>query len=193
MKIGLYGGTFDPIHNAHLIIAQYIKEELQLNKVIFIPSACPPHKQVFATPGIRLKMVNLAIADNPDFECSEIEIRKQVITYSVDTIESLKNQFNIDKQNLFLLMGSDNLIDLPNWKNPEKIIGLCTIVVFPRSHDNIERVQSQYRDKVIYLQGAPVIEISSTTIRNLIHKDRSIKYLVPPKVEELINSEKLYR
>jgi nicotinate-nucleotide adenylyltransferase len=111
----------------------------------------------------------------------------------VDTIEFLKNQFNIARQDLYWLMGSDNLIDLPSWKNPDKIMSLCTIVVFPRSHDNIKRVQSQYRDKVIYLQGAPVIEISSTTIRDLIQKGRSIRYLVPPEVEELIISENLYQ
>lgn len=193
MKVGLYGGTFDPIHNAHLIIAQFVKEELTLDKVIFIPSAHPPHKQVFSASSVRLKMVNLAIAENTHFECSELELNRQEIAYSVDTIEFLKHQFKITKEQLFWLMGFDNLIDLPNWKNPDKIFGLSTIVVFPRSQDRINNIRKEYLEKVIFLHKAPILEISSTTIRDFIQKGRSIKYLVPPAVEELIYSEKLYQ
>lgn len=192
MKVGLYGGTFDPIHCAHLIIAQYVKEELNLNKVLFIPSAYPPHKQIFSKPGSRLKMVNLAIGDNQAFECSEVEITKTEISYSVDTIELLKKELGLPKENLFWIMGSDNLVDLTNWKNPKKIFELCKVVIFPRSDNSFENAPEEFRKKVIYLENAPIMDISSTTIRGLVQKRRSIKYLVPPAVEELIYSEKLY-
>ncbi|MFQ5865030.1 MAG: nicotinate-nucleotide adenylyltransferase [bacterium] len=192
MKIGLYGGTFDPIHCAHLVIAQYIKEVLHLNKVIFIPSAYPPHKQVFSKPLLRLKMVNLAIGDNQAFECSKIEITKKETCYSVDTIELLKKELDLPRENLFWIMGSDNLVDLPNWKNPDRILDLCNIVIFPRIDISFENALEEHRKRVIYLKDAPIIDISSTTIRNFVEKGHSIKYLVPPAVEELIYSEKLY-
>ena len=97
MKIGLYGGAFDPIHNAHMIIAQFIKEELSLEKIIFIPSALPPHKSVFAAAERRLLMVQAAIASNPVFEYSEIEIEKGGTSYSVDTIAQLKEIYRLPR------------------------------------------------------------------------------------------------
>ncbi|MFQ5824279.1 MAG: nicotinate-nucleotide adenylyltransferase [bacterium] len=193
MKIGLFGGTFDPIHCAHLIIAQYIKEELNLNKVVFIPAAYPPHKQVFSEPQLRFKMVNLAIINNAAFECSEIEITKKETSYSVDTIELINKTLNLPKDKLFWIMGSDNFVDLPNWKDPKKIIELCTMVIFPRIQDSFDKTPEEYKNKVIYLKNAPIIDISSTTIRSLVQKGRSIKYLVPSAVEKLIYSENLYR
>jgi nicotinate-nucleotide adenylyltransferase len=193
LKVGLYGGTFDPIHCAHLIIAQYIKEELNLSKVIFIPSAYPPHKPVFSEPMLRLKMVECAIRDNHAFECSKVEITKKEITYSVDTIDLLKDELNLPKENLFWIMGSDNLVDLQHWKSPEKIFELCNMVIFPRGDNSFEKAQENFKKRVIYLKDAPIIEISSTMIRNSVQKGRSIKYLVPPTIEEIIHSEKLYR
>ncbi len=192
MKIGLYGGTFDPIHCAHLIIAQYVKEELKLDKVIFIPAAYPPHKEVFSDPRHRLKMVNLAISDNPAFESSEIEIRKGDVSYSVDTIESLKKGYDLPGEHLFWIMGADNLVDFTNWRNPDRILELCTIVIFPRSDKSFEKAPEWIKKNVIYLKHAPIIEISSTTIRSFVQNGRSIRYLVPPAVEKFIYSQNLY-
>ncbi len=94
MKIGLYGGTFDPIHSAHLLIAEFIKDDLNLDKIIFIPSGTPPHKDVFLPPEPRLEMVQLAVANNPDFEVSRIEIENPDVSYSVDTINKLGPSFS---------------------------------------------------------------------------------------------------
>ncbi|MFQ5771766.1 MAG: nicotinate-nucleotide adenylyltransferase, partial [bacterium] len=170
MNIGLYGGTFDPIHCAHLIIAQFIKEELNLSKIIFIPSGNPPHKQVFGPAHLRLKMVQLSIVDNSDFECSMIEINKPDKSYSVDTIAQIKNDFNLTKENLFFIIGSDNFIELPKWKKPDKIFQMCKVVVFPRNKVDFELTPPEFRKQAIHLKNAPIIEISSTQIRSLIKR-----------------------
>lgn len=193
MKLGLYGGSFDPIHNAHLIIAQFVLDELQLEKVIFIPSAIPPHKKTFASSEYRCKMVQLAIQDNPRFECSDVEIQRGGTSYSVDTITYFRDRYNLGKENLFWIMGSDNLVDLPNWKQPERILQMCTVVVFPRRKNNFHQAPLEIRQQVIYLNDAPIIDISSTTIRNFLSAHRSIKYLVPSEVEKIILEKGLYR
>jgi len=164
----LYGGTFDPIHTVHLLIAQYIGEELNLQKIIFIPSASPPHKKVYSKPEQRLRMVQLAISDNPVFECSDFEIKTEGASFSVDTIWELKKQLEMDKQNLFWIIGSDNFVDFPNWKDPDKIFGLCNVVVFPRNDDDFERASKEYREQTLYLKNTPLLDISSTRIRSLV-------------------------
>lgn len=193
MKIGLYGGTFDPIHNAHLIIAQYVKEELNLSKVVFVPSAHPPHKDIHLAADLRWKLVNLAIADNPQFETSDIEMKQKGVTYSVDTISALKHDLGIPQKDLYWIIGSDNLFTFQKWRNPEGILKLCTLAVFPRSQDDLRNMPAGLRENLVYLKDAPRIEISSTTVRSLIQSGRCIKYLVPPAVEAFILSEKLYR
>jgi len=192
LKIGLYGGTFDPIHTAHLLIAQYITEELNLHKTIFIPSAHPPHKKVYSSPRHRLNMVQLAISDSPVSECSDLEIRTEGTSFSVDTIGQLKKQLGVDKQNLFWIIGSDNFVDFPNWKDPDKIFDLSNVVVFPRKAGDFEKAPNNYRDQTIYLKDTPLLDISSTRIRSLVKEKRSIQYWVPPAVEAFIHSEKLY-
>ncbi|MFQ5706251.1 MAG: nicotinate-nucleotide adenylyltransferase [bacterium] len=193
MRIGLYGGTFDPIHNAHLIIAEYVKEELDLQKVIFVPSAFPPHKQIYVDAQFRFEMVKLATSDNLGFTISDVEMNRQGVTYSVDTIAFFKDQLKVPREHLFWIIGSDNLFSFHRWKSPEKILQLCTLVVFPRSRDNLANLPEQIDEKeIIYLQDAPFIEISSTTVRQFVQNRRSIKYLVPPAVEAYILSNKLY-
>lgn len=193
MKIGLYGGSFDPIHNAHLIIAQFIREALNLNKIVFIPSANPPHKEIFAEPELRYQMVQEAVQDNPAFECSDIEIRENVDSYTVDTLKLITEKWKLKKESLFWIMGSDSFADLPKWKEPEKIITLCTIVVFPRRHEDFEKAPEEYKKHAHYAEDSPLIEISSTLIRAFTKKGRSIRYLVPAAVEALIREKKLYK
>ena len=192
MKIGLYGGTFDPIHNAHLIISQYIKEELHLDKVIFIPSAYPPHKSTFSQPEIRLKMVYSAIKNNPSFECSELEIHQKRQTYSVDTIKQMKDRLNDSGCELFWIMGSDNFISFDTWKNPQEICAIARLIIFPRNHKDVQLTSHKFKEQAIYLEKAPIIDISSTYVRSLVKSGRSIKYLVPEIVEDIIVKEKLY-
>ncbi|MFQ5674581.1 MAG: nicotinate (nicotinamide) nucleotide adenylyltransferase [bacterium] len=192
MRIGLYGGSFDPIHNAHLLIAQYVLEELSLEKVLFIPSGIPPHKKAFSRPEQRLQMVKLAIADNPKFEFSDFEIKGSGPSYSVNTIIQLRQQLGSNKSEMFWIMGSDNFRDFQNWKTPEKILELCEVVVFPRDRRDAEKFPSKYRHQIHYLPLAPLIEISSSKVRDLVRDQRSLRYWVPKVVESFILHEKIY-
>jgi nicotinate-nucleotide adenylyltransferase len=192
VKVGLYGGRFDPIHIAHLIIAQYVKENLALDRIILVPSAFPPHKGVCSDKRDRLKMVQLAIEDNANLECSDYELMQEGVNFSVDTIAYYKSSLEIAKENLFWIMGSDNFLEFSNWRDPDKISELCQVVIFPRRADDLARVQHGFKSKAIYLQDAPILEISSTAIRNSVHTGRSIKYLVSPKVETFIKKHNIY-
>ncbi len=194
LRVGLYGGTFDPIHIVHLIIAEFIREERQLDRVIFIPSGIPPHKQVFSPKELRLKMVEACVADHPKFECSDIEITRTWTSYSVDTIAAFRRRLGLPADRLFWILGSDNFVSFDKWKEPERILEWCRVVVFPRRHGDFERAPARFRDHpaVEYLD-APILEVSSTQIREFVRKGRSIRYLVPPAVEGLIRENDLYK
>lgn len=176
-----------------MIIAQFVKEELELDKVIFIPAAHPPHKRVFAPSHLRLEMVWRAIAGNPAFECSEIEINQEDISYSVDTIARLKEEYQLPREELFWIIGSDNFIDFASWKEPSRIVSLCQTIVFPRNNVDFESGPDTFKREAMYLKDAPIVAISSTLIRSFVAQSRSISYLVPPAVEQLITSNNLYR
>ena len=191
MNVGLYGGSFDPIHNAHLIIAQYVMGELPLDKILFIPSGTPPHKDVFASPEDRLAMLKAAIKDNPKFECSEIEAWNSDMSFSVDTIETLKKDYS-DDDLLFWIMGSDNFVDFDKWKNPERIKKMCTLLIFPRRNIALPIDTTQEADDIRVLVDAPVIDISSTMIRQRVLAGKSIRYLVPESVEHYLLRNKIY-
>jgi nicotinate-nucleotide adenylyltransferase len=193
LKIALYGGTFDPIHTAHLIIAQYTKEEFSLDKIIFVPSGIPPHKQVHLPPNLRLELVKLAIGGNAAFECSEMEIRLTNIGYSLDTVQAFKTELNLAREELFFIIGSDSFLDFPRWKRPDEILKLCTVVVYPRNYRDFEAAAPEFSREVIYLQRAPILELSSKLIRSWIKQNRSITYLVPEAVERVILAQKLYQ
>lgn len=193
MKIGLYGGTFDPVHCGHLIIAQYVRDELSLDKIFFIPTANPPHKQSETPASLRFEMLELAVADNPHFEVSDFEMTSAGVSYTVDTVANFKKKFNLTREELFLIIGSDNFVDFANWREPKKIAQQCHIVVFPRSPGDWEAAPAPFREHAIYLQNAPRLEISSTQIRAFIKQGKAIRYLVPPAVKRFIESRKLYR
>lgn len=194
MKIGIYGGTFDPVHLGHLLLAQYVLEELLLDKIIFIPASIPPHKkQVRITDSaLRWEMLNLAIADNPAFEASRAELDRPGISYTVQTLETLIENFQIEKKDLFLLLGADSLLDLHKWYAPHRIFELCQVVVCPRPNLNIADAKSDFLDQIIPVK-APLIEISSTSIRQHIKTGHSIKYWVPSSVADFIEKHQLYR
>lgn len=193
MKIGLYGGTFDPIHNAHLLIAQYIKDELGLEKVVFIPASVPPHKKTFSASNLRYKMVEAAIADNPDFECSPIEIERKGKSFSYDTICGLKEFYQLGREQIFWIIGSDNLAEFHTWHKPDEIIKACNIVVFPRNKKCGDLKNTAVFEQILYLRAAPLLEISSSEIRNRVKDGLPIKYYVPDLVNEIIFEQKLYR
>ncbi len=192
MRIGLYGGTFDPIHIAHLFVAEKAREEVSLDRVIFMPSANPPHKlkrRITPTEN-RIEMVQLAVANNPAFQASSLEVDRGGKSFTVDTLHQLAEAYDLPKDNLFMIIGADSLLDLPNWRLPEKIVQLCTLVVAGRPnyfHSNVP----DFINKIVYLK-TPMLEISSSQIREWVHEGKSIRYLVPPNVEEYIKLHHLY-
>jgi len=192
MKIGLFGGTFDPIHNGHLIIAEWVREELQLEKIIFIPAGDPPHKQENNITSIkhRLAMVSLAIEANERFYLSDIEAKKAGKSYTVETLRTLQNHFS-SQTKLFWIIGSDSLLDLPNWFQPDEIVRLAQIVVYPRPGYSVNEAVARFKDRVLYVDS-PLIDISSTLIRDRIRREKSVRYFLPESVLNYIRRENLY-
>ena len=189
-KIGLWGGTFDPPHIAHLILAQVALEKLKLDQIWFVPSYVPPHKRLNQiTPARhRLKMLKLALAHNPNFEVCEVEIRRRGISYTADTLKELSLQK--PKKRLYLILGSDSLELLPDWKEPKEIFKLARVVVVNRP-GHIPRLPSSQLKRVI-TQKTPLLEISSSEIRERVKSGKDISYWVPPRVKQYIENKRLY-
>ena len=198
MRIGIMGGTFDPIHLGHLATAESVREIFNLNEVIFIPSARPPHKtdkQVTAAAH-RLAMTILATRSNPKFSVSATEILREGLSYTIDTIDELHKKFG-ETAELFFMVGADMLADLSHWYHAKELVEKCKFVATTRqgSTADIEEVEKFFgaeRMKNINLITTPGLEISSTDIREKVKAGKSIKYLVPEKVEEYIKDEGLY-
>jgi nicotinate-nucleotide adenylyltransferase len=186
---GILGGTFDPPHIGHLILAQSAFESFRLDRVIFIPASIQPHKiKKTHTPGaLRRKMLELAIGDDSRFAVSDIELNREGVSYTVDTLNLLRAEYPDD--NFYLLLGSDNVSDIAAWKNPEQIFALCQVAA---AHRPDFTPSGPYADCVIYFE-MPGIQLSSSVIRNRVREGKSIKYLVPRPVEDYIIANGLYR
>lgn len=199
-KIAVLGGTFNPIHSGHLIIAEMIREEFDLNKIIFIPSGKPPHKKLEEVTDVehRYNMVLEAVRGNSRFEVSRIEIERTGYTYTVDTLKELKRLYG-ENTRLFYLIGADVLFDLLTWRNFEEVFRICEFIVALRpgyKEDDFNRqiqfLSTKYCAK-IHTKSVPLIEISSTLIRNKVREGKSIRYLVPEAVESYIVKNGLYQ
>lgn len=194
MKVCLFGGTFDPPHNAHFIIAEAIRESLDLNKIVFIPAYRPPHKFEISpvTPvEHRIAMLKLCIDDIPQFEYSDIEIVRGGVSYTIDTIREMKNIKNISTSELHFLIGSDSLADFKSWKDWEHILDESTVIVARRPRFEKSDIDPDILDRVIFL-NLPRMEISSTEIRARFQTDRMTRFYVPALVSEYIQNNKLY-
>lgn len=191
MRIGILGGTFNPIHNGHLIIAEQVRIKFGLSKVLFIPCNIPYHKKSIglASAKHRLAMVKLAIKDNPYFEASDIEIKRGGLTYSIDTIRYLKNTYPAGTQ-FYFIIGVDSLPELPLWREIKTLAKLCRFVAIDRP--GFIRPKLKLSARISYL-SYPLIDISSSRIRHSIKQRQSVKYLVPGSVQQYINKHKLYR
>ena len=197
-KIGLLGGTFDPIHMGHLLIAEDARQGLGLDTIVFIPTGRPWLKadQKVTEPKHRLAMVELATNSNPNFEVSDIEVCRPGATYTVDTLEQLRREYDSNTE-IFLILGMDSLNELTRWRNPERLFGFCTIVGISRpgqddiDRDKLESIAGGASDKVILIPG-PSLGISGTDIRDRVADGRSIKYRVPEAVESYILEYGLY-
>jgi nicotinate-nucleotide adenylyltransferase len=213
-KIGLFGGTFNPIHYGHLRAAEEIGESFSLNKIIFIPASDPPHKNRRETipPVFRLKMVRLAIVDNPRFSLSDVEIKRAGKSYSVETIRSFVQHFG-PRISIYFILGGDAFREIHTWKNYLQLFHLCHFIIMTRpgfgknfSHRNLpvelgeDFCYDAQRKGYVYRSGFCVfpkeitaLDISSTKIRENFLKGRSAKYLMPPAVEAFIYQHKLYQ
>jgi nicotinate-nucleotide adenylyltransferase len=196
VNIGVLGGTFDPIHIGHLVIAEEARIKLGFSEVLFVPAGQPWRKldRNITPADQRVEMVRRAIADNPHFKLFTLEVERPGPSYTVDTLTMLQKQLG-SKASLFFILGRDTLAELPLWKEPKKVVQLCRLVVPPRlgSKDlkHLEAAIPGLLDKVIQLD-MPVIGISSAEIRQRIAQGLTIRYLVPAEVEKYIRERKFY-
>jgi nicotinate-nucleotide adenylyltransferase len=196
MRLGLFGGTFDPIHIGHLILAESCREACALDRVWFVVTATPPHKRGERTEvAHRLEMARIATAGHPAFEVSEIEAHAPGPTYSYQTLERLAAE-RPDNE-LYFLIGADSLADLPTWRNPSRIAELATIVVVNRpavdAPHPLQPPDLGPHARPLRFVTMPQIGISSTEIRQRASQGRSIRYQVPRGVEAYISHHELYR
>ena len=196
---GILGGTFDPIHFGHLVLAEKAREACGLSKVVFVPAAIPPHKigEVCTLVENRLRMVELAIQDHPQFEVSPVELRREGPSYSIDTVRELK--VKEAGYTAALIMGFDSLLEFHTWKDYHEILDETMIITAFRPGYPVLKEDSEwpkflkpYRKKIIILE-APLIDISATWLRVELMYERSIRYLVPDSVREYIHQKRLYR
>jgi len=196
VNIGVLGGTFDPIHIGHLVVAEEARIKLGLGEVLFTPAGHPWLKQDRAITSAvhRVEMVRRAIADNPHFKLSTLEVERPGLSYTVDTLTILRKQLGREVR-FFFILGRDTLAELPLWKEPQKVVELCRLVVPPRlgSRDlkHLETALPGLMEKVIQLD-MPVIGISSSEIRQRIAQGLPIRYLVPAEVERYITEHSIY-
>lgn len=213
MRLGILGGTFNPIHLGHLRCAEEIGEQFDLEQIIFIPSAHPPHKKPseVVSASERLKLTKLAISDNPRFLVSDVEIQRRGKSYSITTINYFRKKYG-GGLNLFFILGMDAFQEITTWKDYPKLLACCNFIVTTRprfkkkaleeilplsvaklfSYDRKNRCYVHCSNSLIYFREITLLNISSTMIRNNIRENRSIRYLLPERVEEYIRKRWLY-
>ncbi|MCH7517292.1 MAG: nicotinate-nucleotide adenylyltransferase [Bacteroidetes bacterium] len=188
-KVGIFGGTFDPIHHGHLITAQSVREIRDLDKIIFIPSFISPHKADVnsASTEHRMNMLKLAAEEVDFFEVSDYEIKKKGISYTIDTLKEFKKK----NDELEFIIGYDNIFKFHTWKNPDEIMKITSILVLKRKSSLPPPHEDKYVKSAIFVETRG-IEISATDIRKRAKQGMPIHYLVPEKVKEYIYSFNLY-
>jgi nicotinate-nucleotide adenylyltransferase len=199
VAIGILGGTFDPVHLGHLLVAEAARESLRLERVVFMPAGQPwlkAHRVL--TPGHhRLRMAELAVADNPAFQASHLEVDRPGPTYTVDTLEVLRAELGPEVR-LHFILGQDALLDFHRWKSPERVLELCRLAVVPRPGRQAlewEEIFTRYSLPVgqVTQLTAPQVDISGTDLRRRVTQGRSIRYMVPDAVAAYIREQGLYR
>lgn len=196
MRIGVIGGTFNPPHIGHLVCAQEAHRELGLDRVLFIPARIPPHKPVEHEPGAqhRLALCRLAVGGDERFAVSDLELRREGPSYTVDTLEELSSHES--KPELFLIVGGDIAVGLPRWREPERVLSLATLAIAKRQgtaraavQDSLSTLEGGERSRFFAM---PRIGVSSTMIRRRVRGSQPIRYLVPDPVAEYIEQHNLY-
>jgi nicotinate-nucleotide adenylyltransferase len=196
-RLGILGGTFDPIHHGHLVAAEEAHDQQALDRVFFVPAGAPPHKPVRPiSPGHhRLRMVELAIAGKPHFAISRVDLDRSGPCYTVDTLALLRRQWGLGPS-LFFIVGADSLAEMATWYQPQRLLELCELVVVERagSEIDLDQVEGQLPgiSERLHRVRMPRLQISSSNLRARRRAGRSISYLVPPAVEAYIQEHELY-
>jgi nicotinate-nucleotide adenylyltransferase len=195
-RVGLLGGTFDPVHFGHLRLAEEAREAAQLDQVLFIPAARSPFKpdRSLTAAHHRYAMLQLAIAPNPAFAVSDIELRRGGISYTIDTVRQLSDQ--MPDARLFLIMGLDSLAGFPHWRAPLQIVQLCSLLVGTRPGFEAEPILAQLPEAIraaVRLIPAVALDISATQLRTFAREGRTLRYLTPDNVIEYIENHQLYK
>jgi nicotinate-nucleotide adenylyltransferase len=201
-SVGIMGGTFDPIHYGHLVIAEAARAKFQMEEIVFVPSGTPPHKRGRNITHFehRFQMTKLAIQDNAHFCVSRLEIDRPGPSYAVDTIRALRDLFSPNTR-LYFITGADAILEILSWKDVGALIGMCQLVAATRPgysldglKDIVNRIQSEHkREFNVHTMEVPALMISSTDIRKRVESGMPIKYLLPDSVEKYIYDHKLYR
>ncbi len=196
MRLGVLGGTFDPIHQAHLFIAEAVRVAVGLDRVLFVPNRSPAHKPdaEVAPAEERMLMVRLAIAGNPCFECSDVELRREGPSYTVDTLKQLLVVY--PGADLHFIMGLDTILEITSWREPDEVVRLARLVVVARPGyrpgDLPLRVPARYLERTTVVP-TPAFDLSSTAIRERVRQSQPIRYLTPDPVAAHIEAAGLYR
>ena len=198
-RICIMGGTFDPIHHGHLVVAEEVRQQFNLHKVIFVPAARPPHKtgQRISEPLHRVNMARLATASNRFFEVSTLEVERDGPSYTIDTVKEVKERYGVGE--VYFITGADAVLEIITWKKAEELLAMCTFIAATRpGYDlkglkkNLCFLSGKVLDNIISLE-VPALSISSTDIRKRVRENKSIKYLLPESVEEYILTHGIYK
>jgi len=198
-KTGILGGTFDPIHNGHLGVAEAVRNSLGLNKVLFVPAGEPPHKrgQRIAPAAHRAQMVTLALNDYPYFELSRVDLERPGPHYSVDMLTRLRADYQLSADNCFFIIGADSLMNLPTWHSSRQLLELCRLAVAHRPGyqpdlSNLRAQLPRLPQRIVWIE-LPGIPISATVLRAAVARGESIDALTPPAVAKYIRQMGLYK
>ena len=191
MKICLFSGTFDPPHIGHLLIAQTVFDAENFDKILFIPAYQPPHKTEITPIKNRLEMLQIAVEGNPNFEISDVEIKRRGVSYSIDSIRGIMEDTGSDINDTFYLIGSDSLLDLHNWKDSKEILNECQVIVAIRPGFRPSDIPSWILHRIQFA-NIPRFEISSSNIRHRWVENKTIRYMVTLPVWDYINENNLY-
>lgn len=198
-RLGIYGGTFDPIHMGHLIVAEMARQDCSLDNVLFIPAESPPHKndKYISDSSFRFEMTQLAVEDNPHFMVSDIELNRKGVSYTIDTLKALRKIYSNDYE-LWMIIGGDSLLQINTWKDSSEIMRMCNFAVYMRPDSPLEECKAQAEamhrqgnTNIVLVEG-PMIEISSSDIRHRVNLGKSIRYMVPSRVGDYIRDKGLF-